>query len=187
MTPMHRQLLESLDHFAPSTPAEQLHLEQIRDLVGSKRSAFSATEYEPGHITASAFVLHPTEPAVALVHHRKLLRWLQPGGHVETDDPDMVAASQREVAEETGLVHLDDLGLVDLDVHVFPERGSTPRHLHLDVRRGFVARSARLAVSAESTEVRWAPLTELLGMDESLARPARTLSARIAAGSLRTH
>lgn len=187
MTPMHEDLLASLHSYVPSTPEEQGHREQIVGLVESKLSAFASDEYRPGHITASAFVLHPSLPQVVLVHHRKLSRWLQPGGHVESADIDMVAASRREVAEETGLVELDDLGLVDLDVHVFPQRGSVPRHLHLDVRRGFRSKSARLVVSEESTDVRWTPLAELLEMEESLARPARALSARIAAGTLRAH
>lgn len=187
MTPMHQELLAAIVAYAPSTAEEQAHRDQIADLVESKSSAFASDEYEPGHITASAFVLHPSRPEVALIHHRKLSRWLQPGGHVEPGDANMVSASRREVAEETGLVELDDLGLVDLDVHVFPERASVPRHLHLDVRRGFLSRSDRLAVSEESTDVRWAPLAELLAMEESLARPARALSARIAAGTLRTH
>lgn len=39
---------------------------------------------------------------IALVHHRKLRRWLLPGGHVElTEDPDQ--ALLREIYEETGL------------------------------------------------------------------------------------
>ena len=187
MTPMHADLLAALRSYVPSTPEERSYRDQILGLVESKLSAFASDEYQPGHITASAFVLHPSLPQVALVHHRKLSRWLQPGGHVERADIDMVAAARREVAEETGLVDLDDLGLVDLDVHVFPQRGEVPRHIHLDVRRSFRSKSSRLVVSEESTDVRWAPLVELLEMEESLARPARALSARIAAGTLRAH
>lgn len=47
-----------------------------------------------------AFIVHQAK--VLLVHHRKLLLWLPPGGHIELhEDPDQ--AVHREVMEETGL------------------------------------------------------------------------------------
>lgn len=54
-------------------------------------------------LVVTAFVVHPTEPKVLLVHHKKLGLWLGPGGHVEpreTTDEALV----RELKEETGLV-----------------------------------------------------------------------------------
>lgn len=187
MTPIHRRLVAALDSYVPSTAVEMRHLQRIRRLASEQRSAFDRHEYEPGHITASAFVVHPTEPALALVLHRKLERWLQPGGHVEPDDLDMEAASRREVAEETGLSDLIPLGIVDVDVHTFPAGGEQPEHLHLDVRQGFVARTESLVPSDESDDVKWASFVECLAMEESIARPARVLSARDSAGTLRPH
>ncbi len=50
----------------------------------------------------AAFIVHPTEPKVLLIAHKKLGGWFAPGGHIELhEDPD--AALIREVAEETGL------------------------------------------------------------------------------------
>lgn len=43
---------------------------------------------------------------VALVHHRKLKRWLSPGGHIELDE-DPQQALFREISEETGLSQKD--------------------------------------------------------------------------------
>ena len=52
------------------------------------------------HIVASAYVVHAG--CVLLVHHRKLSRWLAPGGHLRPGEtPDECAA--REVLEETGV------------------------------------------------------------------------------------
>ena len=43
---------------------------------------------------------------IALVHHRKMRRWLLPGGHIElNEDPDQ--ALLREIYEETGLRQRD--------------------------------------------------------------------------------
>jgi 8-oxo-dGTP pyrophosphatase MutT (NUDIX family) len=185
MTPRHLALQALLESHQPTSSEEAQHLESIRGLLSSKQTAFDRDEYDPGHITASAFVVHPSEPAAALMKHRKIGRWLQPGGHVEPDDTGIEAAARREVAEEIGVEELLSFGVTDVDVHVFPRRGDLPQHLHLDVRIGFVARSERLVDSAESDGVRWATFTEMQAMEESLARPARRLEAMHRAGTLR--
>ncbi len=55
------------------------------------------------HFTASALVVDPSRARTALVHHRKLGIWVQPGGHLDADDASYEAAALREVREETGL------------------------------------------------------------------------------------
>lgn len=55
------------------------------------------------HFTTGVVVLTDTKPTRALlVHHRKYGTWLQPGGHVESDE-NPIEAGIREVQEETGL------------------------------------------------------------------------------------
>jgi 8-oxo-dGTP pyrophosphatase MutT (NUDIX family) len=52
------------------------------------------------HFTVAVFVVH--DGRVLLHYHRKLGKWLPPGGHVEANElPD--DAALREVAEETGI------------------------------------------------------------------------------------
>jgi 8-oxo-dGTP diphosphatase len=53
------------------------------------------------HFTASGIVLSD-DGHVLLVEHRKLGRWLYPGGHIDPDE-DPAQAVIREVAEETGI------------------------------------------------------------------------------------
>ncbi len=92
-----------------------------------------------GHLTGSGFVVSPSTRSVLLIHHKKLDRWLQPGGHAD-GDANLARVAAREVAEETGVT---DLGLVwppiDLDIHTVPEHGGEPEHDHLDVRFLFIA------------------------------------------------
>jgi 8-oxo-dGTP diphosphatase len=52
--------------------------------------------------TASAYVLHPSEPKLLLLLHKKLGKWLQPGGHIELNE-DPLQALHHELIEETGL------------------------------------------------------------------------------------
>lgn len=180
----HEHLKALLEWYEPSTDLEQKHVDAVVEVL-SHPDAFDRTHYAPGHVTASGFVVHPGLDALVLIEHRKLGMWLQPGGHVDSEDIDIRLAAEREVSEETGLTNLVSLGLVDVDVHVFPERGDQPRHLHLDVRHGFLATDDGLVVSTESTGVKWVRFAEVMKMHESLARPARRLRAMSSAGTLR--
>jgi 8-oxo-dGTP pyrophosphatase MutT (NUDIX family) len=95
-----------------------------------------------------------------LVHHRRLNRWLLPGGHVEPEDKAIWQTAQREVIEETGATLMSYPGLlVGVDVHPIPGRGSEPLHLHHDLIFGFQAASATLVPSVEVREVVWCPVT----------------------------
>lgn len=132
--------------------------ELILGLLRGTPAPFSRDQFEPGHLTGTACVLHPSERAVLLVHHAKLDRWLLPGGHVELDvDTDPAATARREAEEESG-VHIDNATpplLVGLDVHGIPSRKKEPYHLHHDLIYRFHAASAALGGSDEVREVVW--------------------------------
>ena len=119
-----------------------------------------------GHITASAVVLDAAAERTLLIYHRKLERWLQPGGHVESADADLVAAALREATEETGIAGLIiDPDPVHLDVHW------VGTHYHYDVR--FVVRTPRGAepsVNADVDQFLWVTADELhgVGTDDSV-------------------
>jgi 8-oxo-dGTP pyrophosphatase MutT (NUDIX family) len=116
---------------------------------------FARDHFVPGHFTASAFVLSPARDALLLIHHSKLHRWLQPGGHVDAGDPDVLFAAQREVEEEVGLVDLSPAepgaGLFDADVHRIPARRAEPEHEHFDLRFAFVAQSRAYRAGSDAT------------------------------------
>lgn len=111
--------------------------------------------YPAGHLTASGFVVDPTTERTLLILHRKLDKWLQPGGHLEAGELPPAAAS-REVAEETGLVarRVSDVPF-DADVHVIPGREGEPGHAHFDLRYLFFADSTAAAGSEEVAGAEW--------------------------------
>jgi 8-oxo-dGTP pyrophosphatase MutT (NUDIX family) len=135
---------------------------------------FSRGAFSPGHFTASAFVLSPRRDAVLLIFHKKLGRWLQPGGHIETGDTTLLDAARREVAEETAIVEPVPLGpgIFDIDVHDIPARKDEPAHEHFDVRVLLAAGALTFAASDEVAAARWVPLEELATVetDESVRR-----------------
>jgi 8-oxo-dGTP pyrophosphatase MutT (NUDIX family) len=94
-----------------------------------------------GHMTASCVAIHPNQPWMVILWHKKIGRWVQPGGHVEDLDESVADASLRELCEETGATATDIakfLGIVDIDVHPIPAHKDQPEHLHYDVRFGLV-------------------------------------------------
>ena len=129
-----QRLLERLE---PVSEPEQTYRLQMLELCQTA-APFARHQFEPGHFTASAFILSPDRSALLLIYHAKLERWLQPGGHVEAGDPSLVEAAYREAMEECALERheLELLGDApfDIDVHEIPARRDEPAHLHYDVR-----------------------------------------------------
>ena len=161
-TPRQRHLARLLERHRPHDGAEAAFLGRMQALIATAGDPFSAALFNPGHITASAFVLDPCGEAVLMVHHAALSRWLQPGGHVEPTDLDVPAAAAREAIEETGargLLPAQD-GIFDLDIHTIPSRDLRPQHLHFDVRFLFRAEPGPVRPGEGIKEVRW------IGLDE---------------------
>jgi 8-oxo-dGTP pyrophosphatase MutT (NUDIX family) len=117
----------------------------------------------PGHITGSAWITTPERDHVLLVHHAKLNRWLQPGGHADGDE-NVLRVASREAEEETGLKNFRIVSELpfDVDIHLIPQRKDFPAHHHYDIRFLIEAsRDEKIIVSEESHDVKWIELTEL--------------------------
>jgi 8-oxo-dGTP pyrophosphatase MutT (NUDIX family) len=138
-------------------------LEATIALLRHSPDPFSRSAFDPGHLTASGIVLSADGQRVLLVYHRRLRRWLQPGGHVEPEDPDLVATARREIQEETG-VALDQCVppvVVGVQVHRIPPRTDEPAHLHHDVAFRFVARPPEQIAPEVGREVVWCAIDRL--------------------------
>lgn len=130
---------------------------------GQEHDPCARDHFVPGHFTASAFILSPERDALLLVFHGKLARWLQPGGHVEASDRDLLAAARREAAEEVSLSELELLAPspFDLDVHDIPAMRGDPAHQHFDVRFLFRAPAREVRAASDAKAARWVALSEV--------------------------
>jgi len=152
---------------------EAAHLRRIIDFVNQFPNCCSR-ELTIGHVTASSWIIDHTQTHALLTHHRKLDRWLQLGGHIESDD-DILNAALREAREESGLHHIEPVNeaIFDIDIHLIPARKSEPEHDHFDIRFLFKAsRDDQLSISDESHDLRWFAVAELQSMpfDASIKR-----------------
>ena len=131
--------------------------ELILMLLACATDPFARSHYHPGHITATGLVLAPDGESLLLVHHRRLDRWLLPGGHVESEDEWVWDSARREVIEETGATLAAEPVplLANMDVHGIPSNGREPYHLHHDMIFAFRATQTEIVCSPESREVVW--------------------------------
>jgi 8-oxo-dGTP pyrophosphatase MutT (NUDIX family) len=163
-----RQLL---DEHEPYDSHERADLRRTSLWLESAPHPMDRTCYEPGHIVGSAFVVsdHRT---TALVFHRGLGRWLQPGGHAEPGEHDPAEVAAREAREELGLASLTvPPVLFDVDIQEIPTKGSTPAHLHFDLRFLCLAQG-ELHAGSDATAAAWFTARELayLDLDDQLRR-----------------
>lgn len=152
--------------------------ELILALLRDSPEPFSRHTFTPGHITCTGAVLNPARDKLLLVHHKRLNRWLLPGGHVEREDAGPEASARREVLEETGAQLAAGAGiLLNLDVHAIPPKKSEPLHLHHDLIWGLQAVAEELVCSEESRAVLWCGLDEFDRYD--LPAPIRRAAERL--------
>src|SRR6056297_4025817 len=188
--PMPFELSKALQDYCLRHPDESAVVDQFRSLITNQPECFERGNFEPGHVTGSAWLVDGSGEHVLLTHHRKLDAWLQLGGHSD-GDPDTAAVAGREAEEESGLaVELITRDILDIDVHEIPTRKADPAHFHFDVRFALVSHSGRdYVVSDESHDLAWVELERLpqFTTETSILRMARkwaVLRTRVMAGTV---
>lgn len=175
----HRSwLAAALAEYRRRWPADSGSVALFEDMLNSSGDLDPfRREHLAGHFTGSAWLVSADRERALLLHHRKLDRWLQPGGHADGDG-DLAAVALREAEEETGLRGLRvEPAVFDIDRHRIPARGAEPEHWHYDVR--FVVHAGEdetFAVNEESHALAWRPIVEIANdpaMDASVRRLAR--------------
>jgi 8-oxo-dGTP pyrophosphatase MutT (NUDIX family) len=161
-----------------ASPEEAKSRELILALLELTLAPFSRDQFQPGHITCTALVLHPDDGRFLLMHHHRHRRWLLPGGHVEESDVTLSDTARREAIEETA-VRIQGAGgpgqLAGMDVHAIPARKREPFHLHHDLIFAFSADSEDFALTEEAPQVAWCGTDEFdrYQLPSSIIRAAR--------------
>jgi 8-oxo-dGTP pyrophosphatase MutT (NUDIX family) len=184
-------LVESLRQHRCADEPESRDRDAIIAFVTRHADPFDRRIVE-GHLTASALVISASGDRVLLLHHRKLDRWLQPGGHAEPGETVAETIALREAREETGIDGLDLHPTaprpLDVDVHAIPARGDEAAHQHLDLRYLVQAPDDAAIVlnSDESHALRWFAWGDLgaLDLDPGLVRAFAKARAILAAARL---
>ncbi len=156
-------LEKALTRYAALHPENAAAAERILSFIRQTPDCFCRS-HAAGHITGSAWLADPAGERVRLTLHRKLGRWLQPGGHAD-GDADTLRVALREAEEESGIAGITpvDTEIFDLDVHEIPARPAAgePAHLHYDIRYLLRAPSSDFCLSDESEALAWYTPEEL--------------------------
>lgn len=170
--------LPLLQAYSTDWPEERGFVADIVFFLQKQPNFWQRTTLE-GHLTGSAWIISPDAQWVLLLHHRKLNRWLQPGGHVDENDESMAETAQREAREECGVPDLNWVSedIFDVDVHEIPEKNTEPTHFHFDIRFLFVLDKETIILHnvLETKGFSWVSVAELCSPDtpESLRRMAQ--------------
>lgn len=154
-------LISALNDYRTPFDEEQQFVTRFLELL--KHPDCYKRSLESGHITASCWITEKDLSHVLMMHHRKLDRWLQPGGHADGDE-NVIRVASKEMFEETGITTYDlySNAIFDLDIHPIPERKDVPEHEHFDVRFHFIATDpTELRQNMESKGLKWLPLNEV--------------------------
>lgn len=158
------------DFYPHNQRSRDAALKTIKFIDANGHSSFERNN-DLGHVTSSAFIVSPDRKKTLLMHHKKLDRWLQPGGHCD-GETDTLASAKREAHEETGLTKLIRIGSFpfDIDIHEIPARKDEPAHLHHDIRYLFEADPSEIVPgNHESYQTSWIDMNQLYTMTDNPA------------------
>jgi len=153
---MQHTLIELLEEYFPIANEELLCKEQMIDFVKKYNNCFDRS-LSIGHVTASAWLLNNDKSMALLMHHAKLDKWIQLGGHCD-GNPDVLAVAIKEAQEESGIQNISPINkkIFDIDIHLFPATSQNKGHYHYDVRFLLQATGKEFIVqNHESKELRW--------------------------------
>lgn len=139
-------------------PEESQIVNSFDEFLSSSPHVFERS-HPPGHLTGSCMLLDPTHQSALMTYHKKLLRWLQLGGHADSEQ-NLYEVCMNEAREESGIDNIEILYLeiLDLDCHSIPARELEPSHFHYDVRFLLHAPHTEFKISEESLELAWVSL-----------------------------
>lgn len=173
MIQVKESILNIVNEYLQVFPQEKERLKQLISFIFSHSDKqFTDWNNFDGHIVASGFVYSLSDKKFLVLYHKDLKMYLYPGGHIDSNDKDILSAAKREVVEETGLKDFklykvdnnEDIP-IDIDTHIirYNERLNLPQHYHFDFRYLFVVDkiSDIYIDQEESSDYKWITLNEL--------------------------
>ncbi len=151
-----------LNNYEPIANEEILFKSKMLDLLNSNPNCFERTCLH-AHFTASAWVINKDKTQVVLLHHKKLNRWFQPGGHAD-GNINLWEVACKEMEEETGITQFlnNNKNIFDIDIHTIPAHKEVPTHNHYDVRFIFIVpNKTTLLQNEESNELCWVAMADI--------------------------
>lgn len=152
----HKKTHKLIESYQPFCQKELFCKEEMLELIVTCDDCFCRS-CRVGHFTASAFLLNKELTHALLMHHRKLDKWIQLGGHCD-GDPDILGVAIKEAQEESGISEIKPVNdrIFDIDIHLVPPINKDEAHYHFDIRFLLHAyKDDRVCKNHESKALRW--------------------------------
>lgn len=149
-------LLTLLKNYFPADQEEIKFKDEIIKFIEQHENCFERS-LTIGHITASAWLVNKDNSKALLMHHTKLDKWFQLGGHCD-GNPDTLQVAVKEAQEESGIHGIAPKSdqIFDIDIHLIPENSREKAHYHYDIRFLLqVISDQKVVQNSESKELRW--------------------------------
>ncbi len=160
-----------LQNYSSTYPEEIVTKTKMLEFLNEYENPFSR-DLQIGHFTASAFLLNNDKTKFLLMHHKKLDKWLQPGGHCDGDS-NILNVAVKEAVEESGINEIKTINkeIFDIDTHYILQTHKEPAHYHYDVR--FLLKTVNnnnFIKNNESNELKWFNFSDYSKLDIELER-----------------
>ena len=160
---MHRnKVISLLNRYQPTILKEIVAKTKMLEFIQTNENCFERT-LEIGHITGSAWLLNKNLDQALLIHHAKLNKWFQLGGH-DDGDSDILNVAIKEAQEESGILAIEAVipDIFDIDIHEIPANKKDQVHFHYDIRFLLkVTSNEEIQINEEAKALAW------IGKDES--------------------
>jgi len=150
------ELIQMLEDYKSVFPEEIAFKQRMLAFIKQYHNCFERS-LKVGHITASGWLLNKDQTKALLMHHTKLDKWFQLGGHCDGNS-DVLAVAIKEAQEESGIMNIAPVSqeIFDIDIHLIPENKKEKAHYHYDVRFLLcVTSDEKISQNQESKELRW--------------------------------
>lgn len=172
-----------LKNYLAHFPEEKARFDILENQILSNEDIVSRKNFN-GHVTASGLVISHNQKVLA-VFHNKLQKYLQPGGHIEGGDENLIDSARREVTEETGLQNVsvhpwcqENLIPIFIDTHAIPENKNKDEdaHFHHDCMFVFYVQDENVLLDQnEVSDFKWVDIEKVTKDDSMMAKALRKM------------
>lgn len=172
-----------LDKYLLTFPEEFSQFDILKKQITANEDIVSRKNFH-GHVTASGLIISQKR-RVLLIFHNKLQRYLQPGGHIESEDENLFDVAQREVEEETMLNNItihewcqkNEIPIL-VNTHNIPENKSKNEdtHYHHDFMFVFYTKEEDVLLDYnEVSDFKWIKIEEAMKDNSNVSQALRKL------------
>ncbi|MDD5749524.1 MAG: NUDIX domain-containing protein [Patescibacteria group bacterium] len=182
---MKEELVSQLKSYIDLFPEEKDDLEKFLNFTKKSQDFFNRKNFL-GHFTVSGLVLSD-DHKILLIFHKKLKKYLVPGGHIELNDSSLSEAAIREVREETGLPgvkihnwHLTNKCPIIIDTHPIPENQEKKEASHWHHDFMFIMQTSSKNINIDNKEINDFKWVDIKIMEERIPNVNKAIKKIIA-------